>query len=194
MSEYFSNFPKILYDIDGTSGRNPNYSTAVNMLIRQKFRDAIKDDITIYYPYVIPEEVKRPDILSYQIYGDVKFTWTIFLANQIFDPYWQWPMDTRTFENYLIGKYGSVEESKLKVEYYEKIWQERVEATGTSDPIPEQTVRIDYTTYLETNTDLRRIKYAYEYEQDKNESLRSIQLIQPVFISSVLDEARGLFR
>ena len=194
MSEYFSNFPKILYDIDGTSGRNPNYSTAVNMLIRQKFRDAIKDDITIYYPYVIPEEVKRPDILSYQIYGDVKFTWTIFLANQIFDPYWQWPMDTRTFESYLIGKYGSVEESKLKVEYYEKIWQERVEATGTSDPIPEQTVRIDYTTYLETNTDLRRIKYAYEYEQDKNESLRSIQLIQPVFISSVLDEARGLFR
>lgn len=194
MSEYFSNFPKILYDIDGTSGRDPNYSTAVNMLIRQKFRDAIKDDITIYYPYVIPEEVKRPDILSYQIYGDVKFTWTIFLANQIFDPYWQWPMDTRTFENYLIGKYGSVEESKLKVEYYEKIWQERVEATGTSDPIPEQTVRIDYTTYLETNTDLRRIKYAYEYEQDKNESLRSIQLIQPVFISSVLDEARGLFR
>tara|TARA_Y100000361_G_scaffold66850_1_gene58769 strand:- start:842 stop:1426 length:585 start_codon:yes stop_codon:yes gene_type:complete len=194
MSEYFSNFPKILYDIDGTSGRDPNYSTAVNMLIRQKFRDAIKDDITIYYPYVIPEEVKRPDILSYQIYGDVKFTWTIFLANQIFDPYWQWPMDTRTFENYLIGKYGSVEESKLKVEYYEKIWQERVEATGTSDPIPEQTVRIDYTTYLETNTDLRRIKYAYEYEQDKNESLRSIQLIQPVFISSVLDEARGFFR
>ena len=194
MSEYFSNFPKILYDIDGTSGRDPNYSTAVNMLIRQKFRDAIKDDITIYYPYVIPEEVKRPDILSYQIYGDVKFTWTIFLANQIFDPYWQWPMDTRTFESYLIGKYGSVEESKLKVEYYEKIWQERVEATGTSDPIPEQTVRIDYTTYLETNTDLRRIKYAYEYEQDKNESLRSIQLIQSVFISSVLDEARGLFR
>lgn len=194
MSEYFSNFPKILYDIDGTSGRDPNYSTAVNMLIRQKFRDAIKDDITIYYPYVIPEEVKRPDILSYQIYGDVKFTWTIFLANQIFDPYWQWPMDTRTFENYLIGKYGSVEESKLKVEYYEKIWQERVEATGTSDPIPEQTVKIDYTTYLETNTDLRRIKYAYEYEQDKNESLRSIQLIQPVFISSVLDEARGFFR
>ena len=194
MSEYFSNFPKILYDIDGTSGRDPNYSTAVNMLIRQKFRDAIKDDITIYYPYVIPEEVKRPDILSYQIYGDVKFTWTIFLANQIFDPYWQWPMDTRTFENYLIGKYGSVEESKLKVEYYEKIWQERVEATGTSDPIPEQTVRIDYTTYLETNTDLRRIKYAYEYEQDKNESLRSIQLIQPIFISSVLDEARGFFR
>ena len=194
MSEYFSNFPKILYDIDGTSGRDPNYSTAVNMLIRQKFRDAIKDDITIYYPYVIPEEVKRPDILSYQIYGDVKFTWTIFLANQIFDPYWQWPMDTRTFESYLIGKYGSVEESKLKVEYYEKIWQERVEATGTSDPIPEQTVRIDYTTYLETNTDLRKIKYAYEYEQDKNESLRSIQLIQPVFISSVLDEARGFFR
>ena len=83
----------------------------------------IKDDITIYYPYVIPEEVKRPDILSYQIYGDVKFTWTIFLLIKYLIRI-AMPMDTRTFENYLIGKYGSVEESKLKVEYYEKIWRE----------------------------------------------------------------------
>ena len=194
MSEYFSNFPKILYDIDGTSGRDPNYSTAVNMLIRQKFRDAIKDDITIYYPYVIPEEVKRPDILSYQIYGDVKFTWTIFLANQIFDPYWQWPMDTRTFESYLIGKYGSVEESKLKVEYYEKIWQERVEATGTSDPIPAQKVEVDYDTYLSINEDFREVIYNFEYEETKNEANREISLIQPFYISQVIDEARGLFR
>ena len=63
MSEYFSNFPKILYDIEGTNQRNPSYTTVINLMIRQKFRDAIKDDITIYYPYIIPEEVKRPDIL-----------------------------------------------------------------------------------------------------------------------------------
>ena len=48
MSEYFANFPRILYDINGTNVTSPEYSTAINLLIRQKIRDAIKDDITIY--------------------------------------------------------------------------------------------------------------------------------------------------
>ena len=41
MSEYFSNFPKILYDIEGKNKINPKYSTVINIMIRQKFRDAI---------------------------------------------------------------------------------------------------------------------------------------------------------
>ena len=194
MSEYFSNFPRILYDINGTNQTSPDFSVAVNLMVRQKLRDAIKDEITIYYPYVIPEEIKRPDILSFQTYGDVKFTWTIFLLNQILDPYWQWPMDSKTFQGYLAGKYGSVQESKITVHHYEYIQQARVEITGTTDVIPERILEVDEETYLSTNQDFRRIKYAYEYELDKNESYREINLIDPLYISGVLDEARGVFR
>ena len=106
MSEYFSNFPKILYDIDGTNSTAPEFSTAINLLIRNKLREIVKGDISIYYPYVIPEEVRRPDVLSQNVYGDVSFTWTIFLVNNILDPLWQWPMDSRVFESYLTRKYG----------------------------------------------------------------------------------------
>ena len=194
MSEYFSNFPRILYDINGTNQTSPDFSVAVNLMVRQKLRDAIKNDITIYYPYVIPEEIKRPDILSFQTYGDVKFTWTIFLLNQILDPYWQWPMDSKTFQAYLADKYGSVQESKITVHHYEYIQQARVEITGTTDVIPERILEVDEETYLSTNQDFRRIKYAYEYELDKNESYREINLIDPLYISGVLDEARGVFR
>ena len=67
MSEYFSNFPKILYDIEGKNSIKPNYTTVINLMIRQKFRDAIVDDVTTYYPYYI-QEGERPDILSYEIY------------------------------------------------------------------------------------------------------------------------------
>ena len=98
MSEYFSNFPRILYDINGTNSTSPEFSTAVNLLIRQKIRDAVVDDISIYYPYVVPDAITRPDILSFEVYGDVRYTWSIFLVNQIFDPYWEWPLDTKTFE------------------------------------------------------------------------------------------------
>tara|TARA_B100000214_G_C23828914_1_gene563254 strand:+ start:20 stop:604 length:585 start_codon:yes stop_codon:yes gene_type:complete len=194
MSEYFSNFPRILYDINGTNQTSPDFSVAVNLMVRQKLRDAIKNEITIYYPYVIPEEIKRPDILSFQTYGDVKFTWTIFLLNQILDPYWQWPMDSKTFQAYLTDKYGSVQESKITVHHYEYIQQARVEITGTTDVIPERILEVDEETYLSTNQDFRRIKYAYEYELDKNESYREINLIDPLYISGVLDEARGVFR
>ena len=72
MSEYFSNFPKIRYDIYGTNSTTPEYSTAINLLIRNKLREVVKDDISIYYPYVIPEEVRRPDVLSQQVYGGTR--------------------------------------------------------------------------------------------------------------------------
>tara|TARA_A100001011_G_scaffold28158_1_gene27383 strand:+ start:355 stop:939 length:585 start_codon:yes stop_codon:yes gene_type:complete len=194
MSEYFSNFPKILYDIDGTNSTAPEFSTAINLLIRNKLREVVKGDISIYYPFVIPEEVRRPDILSQNVYGDVSFTWTIFLVNNILDPLWQWPMDSRVFESYLTRKYGSIGASKITVHHYEYTWQERVEATGTSDPIPAQKLEVDYDTYLGINEDFREVIYNFEYEETKNEANREISLIQPFYISQVIDEARGLFR
>ena len=194
MSEYFSNFPKILYDIDGTNSTAPEFSTAINLLIRNKLREVVKGDISIYYPYVIPEEVRRPDVLSQNVYGDVSFTWTIFLVNNILDPLWQWPMDSRVFESYLTRKYGSVGAAKTTVHHYEYTWHERVEATGTSDPIPAQKLEVDYDTYLGINEDFREVIYNFEYEETKNEANREISLIQPFYISQVIDEARGLFR
>jgi len=194
MSEYFSNFPKIKYDIYGTNTTAPEYSTAVNILIRNKLRDVVKDEVSIYYPYVIPEEIRRPDVLSQQVYGDVSMTWTIFLVNNILDPLWQWPMDSRVFESYITRKYGSVGAAKTTVHHYEYIWHERVEVTGTSDPIPAQKIEVDYDTYLTINENFKNTIYNFEYEETLNEANREISLIQPIYISQILDEARGLFR
>jgi len=194
MSEYFSNFPKIFYDIEGKNSTTPEYIVAVNILIRQKFRDAVKEQISMYYPYVIPEEMSRPDLLAFNIYGDVKYTWTIFMINNMVDPYWSWPMDTKNFGMYLTNKYGSVENSKAVLHHYEQIIHARTEVTGTSDPIPERTVEIDYTTYRAVGEDNRQIVYAYEYEQEKNEVNRTISLIDASLISAVLDETRQTFR
>lgn len=194
MSEYFSNFPRIQYDIAGTNSTSPDYTIAVNLLIRQKFRAAIEDDITTFYDYIIPENISRPEILSYQVYGDVRYTWIIFLINNIFDPYWNWPMDEKKFKNYLTDKYGSVDTSKTIVHHYEKILTARVEATGTSDPIPERTVEIDYTTYRSTGIDDRRIVYIYDYEKELNEAKRTIKMVDPSFVTAIMDEARQVFR
>ena len=194
MSEYFSNFPRILYDIEGKNSTTPEHIVAVNLMIRQKFRDAIKEEISMYYPYVIPEEMSRPDVLAFNIYGDIKYTWTIFMVNDILDPYWEWPMDSNNFGMYLSNKYGSVDTSKITLHHYEQIIHSRTEVTGTADSIPERVVEIDYTTYRALGGDNRKIVYAYEYEVDKNEANRSISLIDASYISGVLDETRQIFR
>ena len=192
-SEFFANYPRIAYDISGTNSVVPNYTVAVNLMIRNKLKDAVEDDVTNFYPYTVPEGM-RPDVLSYQYYGDTIYTWTIFLVNNIVDPYWEWPLSYKDFREYMIDKYGSVETAKSKIHHYEYIARTRAEATGTSDPIPEYRLEIDYQTYTETDVDEREIIYSYGYEHDLNEAKRDIQLIDAVYIQSVQDEARELFR
>ena len=77
--------------------------------------------------------------------------------NNIIDPIWEWPLTTTLFRKFLENKYGSVAIAKTTVHHYEYIWSERVEVTGTADPIPEQFVEVDYATYLTINEDLKRI-------------------------------------
>ena len=55
--------------------------------------------------------------------------------------------------------------------HYEYIARARAEKTGTSDPVPEYRLEIDYQTYTETDVLEREIIYSYGYEQDLNETL-----------------------
>jgi len=193
MSEFFSNYPRIAYDISGTNSTVPDYNVAVNLLIRNKLKTAVEDDVAIYYPYIVPEGM-RPDVLSFQYYGDTIYTWAIYLMNNIIDPYWEWPLSYKDLREYLIDKYGSIETAKSQIHHYEYTARARAEKTGTSDPVSAYKLEIDYQTYTETAVDEREIIYSYGYEQDLNETKREIQLIDVAYIQSVQEEARGLFR
>ena len=193
MSEFFSNYPRIAYDISGTNSTVPDYNVAVNLLIRNKLKTAVEDDVAVYYPYIVPEGM-RPDVLSFQYYGDTIYTWAIYLMNNIIDPYWEWPLSYKDLREYLIDKYGSIETAKSQIHHYEYTARARAEKTGTSDPVPAYKLEIDYQTYTETAVDEREIIYSYGYEQDLNETKREIQLIDVAYIQSVQEEARGLFR
>jgi hypothetical protein len=193
MSEFFSNYPRIAYDITGSNSTVPDYDVAVNLMVRNKLKDAVETDVSAYYPYVVPEGM-RPDVLAHQYYGDTIYTWTIYLVNNIIDPYWEWPLSYKDFRTYMIDKYGSIEIAQSQIHHYEYTARARAEKTGTSVPVPEYKLEIDYQTYTETAVDEREIIYSYGYEQDLNELKREIQLIDVAYITQVQDEARGLFR
>ena len=193
MSEFFANYPRIAYDISGNNSTVPDFTVAVNLMIRNKLKDAAVDDVTVFYPYVVPEGM-RPDVLAYQYYGSTIYTWTIYLVNNIVDPYYEWPLSYKDLRAYIIQKYGSIEIAQSQIHHYEYIARARAEQTKLDDAVPEYTLEIDYQTYTGTEDDERKIVYAYGYEQDLNESKREIQLIDANFIKGVQDEARGLFR
>jgi len=185
MSEFFQHYPQINYDITGT--KPIKTKTAINIMVKAKIKDSINNDIVNYFPYSIPES-ERPDVTAFKIYGDVKYTWLIFLINNIHDPLFDWPLNTREFGNYVRSKYGTLAIAKNTIHHYEQIVRARVEATGTSEAYPLKCIEVDETTYLTLDDSSRRIVYYYEWEVDRNEAKRDIKLISRNFVADILTE------
>ena len=185
MSEFFQHYPQISYDINGT--KPAKLKTVINLMEKAKLKGLVADDIVAYFPYSIMEG-ERPDHVSKKTYGNVKYTWLIFLINDITDPIYDWPLGTREFGAYVKNKYGSLATAKSSIHQYEQILRTRVEATGTTEAISEARIIIDETTYDTLDTDVRNIKYCYDWEVDRNEAKRDIKLIGRNFVADILTE------
>ena len=185
MSEFFQHYPQISYDISGT--KPAKVKTVINLMEKAKLKGMVQDDIVSYFPYSIMEG-ERPDHVSVKTYGNVKYTWLIFLINDITDPIYDWPLGTREFGAYVKNKYGSLAIAKSSIHQYEQILRTRVEATGTTDPIEEARLIIDETTYDTLAVGARNIKYCYDWEVDRNEAKRDIKLIGRNFVADILTE------
>ena len=186
MSEFFSHYPQISYDVSGS--KPAKLKTAINLMIRAKMRDVVGNDVVAYFPYSIPEN-ERPDTTAFTIYGDVKFTWLIFLINNIHDPIYQWPLGAREFVTYIKGKYGSVNIAKNTIHHYEQEVRPRQEATGSNGgAIPRAIITIDETTYDSLPSEERAIVYNFEYEIEHNEAKREIKLIDRTYASQIFGE------
>ena len=190
MSEFFQHYPQISYDITGA--KPAKYKTAINAMVRAKLKNIVADDVVRYFGYSIPE-AERPDITSYKIYGDVKFTWLIFLINDIHDPIYDWPLGSREFVTFIKSKYGSITTAKNNIHHYERIIRDRVEATGTTEAIPQAKIEVDLTTYNALGSEEREIVYSFNWEVDRNEAKRDIKLISPDYVSSIFSEHEGKF-
>ena len=185
MSEFFQHYPQISYDVTGA--KPAKFKTAINAMVRAKLKTMVVDHVVQYFPYSIPE-AERPDITSFKIYGDVKYTWVIFLVNDIHDPIYDWPLGSREFVTFIQSKYGSITVAKNNIHHYERIIRDRVEATGTMDAIPQAKLEVDLTTYNALGSEERAIVYSYNWEVDRNEAKRDIKLVDPMYAGSIFSE------
>jgi hypothetical protein len=117
MERYFEKFQTIQYA-----------NTEVkNITQRAVFLKSVYNNPLFYYPYDIADG-ERPDMIADRYYSDQYMAWTLYLANQVVDPYYDWYMDQSTFNAFIVKKYGSYANAAAKVKYYRNNWY--------SDPNP----------------------------------------------------------
>lgn len=118
VTKFFDAFPKIKYDIN--RNQYPNYEEVTNIFFRIGVIKNTLNNISSYFVYDI-EDGDTPEILAEKFYKDAGAAWMILLANDITDAQFDWPLDYKSFEQFIISKYGSVETAKTTPHHYEKV-------------------------------------------------------------------------
>jgi hypothetical protein len=111
MENLFEKFPLTLY----------NNTLCRDITRRVKIDERTKNALTLYYTY----EVKggaRADLISDAYYEEPTLDWLLWMTNNIVDPYYQWNLSENDFNDFLIKKYGSVENSIKKIVCYRNNW------------------------------------------------------------------------
>ena len=93
--KYFENFPEVIYD-----GKLVKDITRRNRFVR-----GLQNNPLLYMPYTVEEGERAEDIANFY-YGSVDYVWLIYMANNIIDPYHEWPLNTIEFNDMLIEKYA----------------------------------------------------------------------------------------
>jgi hypothetical protein len=90
-----------------------------NLFRRAKIRDDILSVVTAFEYYTINQN-ETPNQVAEKIYGDPELDWVILTTNNILNVQDEWPIDSKSFSNYLLDKYGSEEELQ-RIHHYETL-------------------------------------------------------------------------
>jgi hypothetical protein len=201
--KYFQNFPKVFYDMAGQAPYKPVIAT--NITARVRFIQSIKKLGILYYQYDI-QDGDTPEIMASKLYGDPNRHWIILLANNIIDPFYDWPLSYNNFNNYIIAKYGSIANAQSSINQYQLVKQQTDSITGTVvtrtfqisvdvyNATPVQTINIINMVdgSVVTQVISTQILYNYDYETIINENKRHINLIDPKYVPQIENELKSL--
>lgn len=184
---YFKHFPTTTHS---------NY-TVLDITRRVKLIERVINEPMAFLPYMVEEDMRPEDVALYY-YGTVDYTWLIYIANNIVDPYHDWPMTQENFERYLMKKYAA--QSGLK-NYGIMQW---LQSPTNPDNIkhyaklndPDNIISKDTFTYGNLIPGFSASEWVpvrlYDYEFELNERKRSINLINQTFAPQMDKELKSL--
>jgi len=150
MSRYFEFFPVVKH----------TNADLVNITLRTKITDYVRANPKVFLPYVVNEDM-RPEDVAYHYYGSVDYTWLLFAANDIIDPYYDWPMGEENLYKYIVKKYYDDAKAHYKTN---SITDQEVLAWTTNETIESNIVE-----YRHITDDDLNISYAsYQFIANTN--------------------------
>jgi len=199
---YFTNFPVVAYDFERSDLLNERVSKIVsNILVRTKLLDSVSNLPLVYYKYDVVDG-DTPESLAYKYYGSSTKHWIILIVNNVFDPFYDWPLKYENFVAFVENKYGSIANAKTNIHFYEKVITKTDSVTST---ITIDKHELDYNTFANlasSTTQTINLKDGntvtivttksavsyYDYEETFNESKRSIKILDASFASAIETE------
>ena len=191
---YFSNLELPSF----TDGRNSSYDyvTVKNLFRRGKIREDFFQNATVFDKYSITGD-ERPDEVANKVYGSPLLDWVVLISNNIINIRDEWPMGQTDFNNYLDDKYS--QDQLNEIHHYET--KELKDATGSvllsSGLVVDQNYIFMYTDGfgdLQTvsGSDVVTSVSYFDYEQTKNDAKRSIFILRPQYLQTVIDDMRDI--
>ena len=198
MPRYFNKFPKLFY-------KKPPYSAVVtDLLVRVDTVKEMLDNTALFYQYDI-QEGDTPEIIASKYYDDPELHWVVLMFNDMYDPYYDWPMDYLQFEKYITDKYGSIANAKTTVDHYEKIVETTdsfsnettkrvyiIDLDSYNSLVPETVTRTFQNGTSVTTKISKRAVDKYDYEDELNESKRKIKLVRNDLIPEIKKQFESL--
>ena len=99
--KYFQSFPQI-----ATIDYIGNNVVLTNIMIRSEILPSLLNNPMLFYSYDI-QDGDTPEIIAEKYYSDPYRYWLVLFANQIIDPQWNWPMNPKLFNDFIVDKYAS---------------------------------------------------------------------------------------
>ena len=170
---FFENFPIIAYDSVG----NGEYKAVTDLLRRVAIRSKVRSNVLVFDTYDV-KQGETPEMLADKLYNDPELHWVILLINDITDRYHQWPMNNNQFLTYLNDKYSNVDATH-HYEISQVSWDTTIKINIGSDNTEHSGASII------TNR---------EFEEKRQDELRKIRLLNPIYIEPFVAEYQKIMK
>ena len=192
---YFRELPNLEYQsFLSDSISSQSYLKVKNLFRRNKLRDDLQNNFTVFDKYEIMEGA-RPDTVAEELFGNSELDWVVLLTAGIINVRDEWPLSNQDLYEFTENKYGFVNINN--VHHYEttevKDSQGRLilpkgKVVDSNFTIPKPDTSNEETTTLNPVIGISN----WEYETIKNEKKRSIYVLRRMYLQQFLNDMRDI--
>ena len=192
---YFRELPDLEYQsFLSDSISSQSYLRVKNLFRRNKLRDDLQNNFTVFDKYEIMEGA-RPDTVAEELFGNSELDWVVLLTAGIINVRDEWPLSNQDLYEFTENKYGF--ENINNVHHYEttevkdslgRLILPEGKVVDSNFTIPKPDTSNEETATLSPVIGISN----WEYETIKNEKKRSIYVLRRMYLQQFLYDMRDI--